>query len=109
MVLGGGSDDCGASGHLAARAVQPGDAEIHRFGASRGEDDFDGVAVQGGREALTRVFEQTACGLPRAVDRRRVADTLRRGEPRLPRLGTQGRRRGMVEVHDHGIPPLHVT
>ena len=94
---------------LATRAIEARDPEIHRLGAARGEDDLDRVALQCGGESLAGVLEHSTRGLAGAVDRRSVADPRRRGEPRLPRLGSQRRRGGVVEVDDHGTPPLDVT
>lgn len=86
---------------LCALSPEAREREVDRLGSPRSEDDFDRLAVEHGGDALARLFQQAAHGLPRTVRRRGVPDDRLRLQPGVRRAGPERCRRRVVEVDGH--------
>jgi hypothetical protein len=92
MVFGLGNEDAAASVVVTmTRPIHTSDSEVHRFGATRGKNDLDGISITVAGDPLSGILNNGAGGLTVPVHRRRVADSLERRHERLPRGRAHGR------------------
>ena len=85
-----------------ARPCRALEGEVVRLGPAGCEDDLAGLGIQARGDSLVRIVERGARGTAERVGGARVAERFRQERPhRLEDLGSDRRRRGVIEVDRH--------